>query len=135
MDSQLPLMKDEIFGPILPVLGYSSLDEALALINSKERPLALYVFGEDPKEIQTVLDNTLSGGVTVNDVFHHLLSPELPFGGVGHSGMGAYHGRTGFDTFSQKKSVFTQSTFSLGSLFYPPFGWLFNRVVPHIIGK
>ena len=135
MDSQLPLMKDEIFGPILPILGYSSLDEALALINSRERPLALYVFGEDPKEIQTVLDNTLSGGVTVNDVFHHLLSPELPFGGVGHSGMGAYHGRTGFDTFSKKKSVFTQSTFSLGSLFYPPFGWLFNRVVPHIIGK
>ena len=134
MDTKLDLMKEEIFGPILPILAYQTLQQALDFINAKDRPLALYVFGERPELIQDVLDHTLSGGVSVNDVFNHLLSPELPFGGVGHSGMGAYHGKTGFDTFSKKKSIFKQSAFALGGLFYPPFGGLFNRVMKHLIG-
>jgi acyl-CoA reductase-like NAD-dependent aldehyde dehydrogenase len=115
-------------------LAYQTLQQALDFINAKDRPLALYVFGERPELIQAVLDHTLSGGVSVNDVFNHLLSPELPFGGVGHSGMGAYHGKTGYDTFSKKKSIFKQSAYALGGLFYPPFGGLFNRVMRHLIG-
>ena len=133
--SPLALMREEIFGPVLPIVTYDNLDEAIALINAKDRPLALYVFGRDPLLIEHVLNNTVSGGVTVNGVFHHLLTHELPFGGVGQSGMGAYHGKTGFDTFSQQKSVFTQSPWSLAFLLYPPYGWLFKKVMQFIMGK
>ncbi len=133
--SPLALMREEIFGPVLPIVTYDNLDEAIALINAKDRPLALYVFGQDPLLIEHVLNNTVSGGVTVNGVFHHLLTHELPFGGVGQSGMGAYHGKTGFDTFSQQKSVFTQSPWSLAFLLYPPYGWLFKKVMQFIMGK
>ena len=133
--STIGLMREEIFGPILPIVTYDSMDEALAFINAKDRPLALYVFGQDTLLIEHVLNNTVSGGVTVNGVFHHLLAHELPFGGVGHSGMGAYHGKTGFDTFSKQKSIFTQSPWSLAFLLYPPYGWLFKRVMAFIMGK
>ncbi len=135
MDSPLSLMREEIFGPILPIVAYDNMDEAIAFINAKDRPLALYVFGQDTLLIENVLNHTVSGGVTVNGVFNHLLTHELPFGGVGQSGMGAYHGKTGFDTFSKQKSIFTQSPWSMAFLLYPPYGWFFKKVMQFIMGK
>ena len=103
---QAQIMHEEIFGPALVVLAYDALDEAIAQINSRPRPLALYYFGEDPQEQQRVLDHTLSGGVTLNDVMMHAALHDAPFGGVGASGMGHYHGREGFLQFSHLRTVF-----------------------------
>ncbi|MGH8434399.1 MAG: coniferyl aldehyde dehydrogenase [Pseudomonas sp.] len=102
----LQVMQDEIFGPLLPIKPYRSLDEVLAFINARPRPLGLYYFGSDAAEEARVLNRTCSGGVTVNDVMQHAGLESLPFGGVGHSGMGAYHGIDGFRTFSHAKAVF-----------------------------
>lgn len=103
---QAALMHEEIFGPVLVVLAYQALDEVIAQINDRPRPLALYYFGEDAEEQQYVLDHTLSGGVTLNDVMMHAALHDAPFGGVGASGMGHYHGREGFLEFSHLRSVF-----------------------------
>ena len=103
-DEDLQVMQDEIFGPILPIKSYTETKDAVAYINSKPRPLGLYYFGEDASEQSQVLDGTTSGGVTVNDVVMHVAQEDLPFGGVGPSGMGAYHGRDGFYEFSHKKA-------------------------------
>jgi coniferyl-aldehyde dehydrogenase len=125
----LRLMREEIFGPILPVLTYSKLDEAIATINAGPRPLALYWFGSDTAARDHVLNNTVSGGVTVNDTLLHIAHDNLPFGGVGESGWGAYHGETGFLRFTQQKPVLVQSRFAMGSLFYPPYGKRFDQVM------
>jgi len=125
----LRLMREEIFGPILPVLTYRKLDDAINTINSGPRPLALYWFGSDTEARDHVLHNTVSGGVTVNDTLLHIAHDNLPFGGVGESGWGAYHGETGFLRFTQQKPVLVQSRFALGSLFYPPYGAKFDRVM------
>lgn len=116
-----PVMADEIFGPILPVLKVSSLDEAIAMVNSRPKPLALYVFSSEPERAQRVLERTSSGGACINDVIYHLVPPELPFGGVGASGMGAYHGKASFDALSHFKSVLDRPTFVDPPLRYPPF--------------
>uniref|UniRef100_UPI0034A3B1DC aldehyde dehydrogenase n=2 Tax=Clostridium TaxID=1485 RepID=UPI0034A3B1DC len=105
------IMEEEIFGPILPILEYSSLDEALTYVINKDKPLALYYFSEDSTSIEKVLNSTTSGGVTMNDTIIHVASSYLPFGGVGSSGMGAYHGKASFDVFTHKKSVIKRGTF------------------------
>jgi coniferyl-aldehyde dehydrogenase len=123
-DDDLQVMQDEIFGPVLPVKGYSELTETLDYVNHKPRPLGLYYFGNDDAEESKVLTHTTSGGVTVNDVVMHVAQEDLPFGGVGPSGMGAYHGHDGFKTFSHAKAVFTQSKINVAELagLRPPYG-------------
>ena len=115
------IMNEEIFGPILPILSVNNQDDAIARINGGDRPLALYWFGADNDARDRVLEKTVSGGVTVNDVLWHFAQENLPFGGVGKSGVGAYHGETGFETFSHMKPVFYQSKFANTALLHPPF--------------
>ena len=122
------VMQEEIFGPLLPVLAYDALDDAIAYINRHERPLALYWFGADKADRDKVLARTISGGVTVNDCMWHFGQEDLPFGGVGASGMGAYHGEYGFRTFSMNKPVFFQSPLSGTRLLFPPYGRTFERM-------
>lgn len=128
-DAMLRVMQEEIFGPLLPILTYEHLDDALAFINARDRPLALYLFDRDRRRIASVLDETIAGGVTVNDTILHIAQDELPFGGVGPSGMGHYHGQGGFDTFSKLKPVFHQSRLNAMGLFDPPYGALFERLL------
>ncbi len=116
------LMQEEIFGPILPVLSYERFEDVVAYINARPRPLALYWFGKDQAACQRVLHHTVSGGVTVNDTLMHIAHKGLPFGGVGDSGWGAYHGEIGFLRFTHQKGVFVQSPWALGHWFYPPYG-------------
>ncbi len=123
------LMAEEIFGPVLPVLSYNTPDDAVAYINERPRPLALYWFGSDTAARDRVLQRTVSGGVTVNDTLMHIAHENLPFGGVGESGWGAYHGEAGFLRFTQQKPVLVQSRFAMGDLFYPPYGAKFDRVM------
>lgn len=99
------IMQEEIFGPILPIISVKNADEAIEYVNTRPKPLALYWFGKDKKVLRKVLDNTRSGGVTINDTLLHAAVEDLPFGGIGASGMGAYHGKTGFETFSHRKSI------------------------------
>ncbi|TVQ58157.1 MAG: aldehyde dehydrogenase [Spirulina sp. DLM2.Bin59] len=116
-----PVMADEIFGPVLPILTYEGMDEAIAAINARPKPLALYLFSND-KELQNqVLSQTSSGGVCINDTIMHLGAPSMPFGGVGESGMGAYHGKFTFDTFSHRKSVLKRKFWLDLDLRYPPY--------------
>jgi len=119
--ANIRMMQEEIFGPILPVLSVSSAEAAIDHVNRGERPLALYWFGKDKAERARVLTRTISGGVTVNDTLWHCAQENLPFGGVGKSGTGAYHGDKGFETFSHMKPVFYQSRFSSGAMLYPPY--------------
>lgn len=116
-----PAMQEEIFGPILPVLSVRSVDDAIRFVNGRDKPLALYVFASDEAVQNQVVGRTSSGGATVNHVWLHLGVPELPFGGVGESGMGAYHGRASFETFSHRKAVLVKSTKVDPPLFYPPY--------------
>ncbi|KCZ47605.1 MULTISPECIES: coniferyl aldehyde dehydrogenase [unclassified Hyphomonas] len=125
----LKVMQDEIFGPILPIKSYSDTKDTIAYINTHDRPLGLYYFGEDAAEKDMVLNNTTSGGVTVNDVIMHVGQEDLPFGGVGPSGMGSYHGREGFLEFSHKKSVFTQTGSEMISMIRPPYGEKFRKQI------
>lgn len=118
----MKIMQEEIFGPLLPVVASESLNDALAYVQKRERPLALYWFGRNKEKEQRVLNESISGGVTINDVAWHVVQEDIPFGGVGPSGMGAYHGEAGFNTFSHLKGVFTQSRFSQGKLLHPPYG-------------
>lgn len=113
---EMRVMQEEIFGPILPIVGYGGTDDAIAYINAHERPLAVYYFGEDPAEERRVLDRTVSGGVTVNDVVFHALAEDLPFGGIGPSGMGNYHGHDGFKTFSHAKAVYKQPRLDIAGI-------------------
>lgn len=119
-DPDSPVMREEIFGPILPVITYQTLGDAIRFVNARPKPLALYLFSDDPKVREQVVSSTTSGGVGVNQVVMHLTVPDLPFGGVGTSGMGAYHGKAGFDTFSHSKSVFTRGTRFDPDVVYPP---------------
>lgn len=127
--SSMQLMQEEIFGPILPVVLYERLDDAIAHINAAPRPLALYWFGKSQAVQDDVLRRTVSGGVTVNDTLMHIAHDNLPFGGVGDSGWGAYHGEQGFLRFCHQKSVLVQSRWAMGSLFYPPYGARFDRIM------
>ena len=102
----MTVMQEEIFGPILPIMRYRKVEEAIGYVNRHDRPLGLYYFGADPAEQRQVLDRTVSGGVTVNDVVFHAAMDDLPFGGIGPSGMGSYHGEDGFREFSHRKSIY-----------------------------
>jgi aldehyde dehydrogenase (NAD+) len=126
-DSQV--MRDEIFGPILPILPVADVDDAIRFVNDRDRPLALYVFSESHAVQERVLAETSSGGACVNTTVMHVAVPELPFGGVGASGMGAYHGRAGFDVFSHKKSVLTKPTRLDPKIPYPPYTKLKERLI------
>ena len=126
---EMTVMQDEIFGPILPIKSYSDTSEAVEYINSHDRPLGLYYFGEDKGERDRVLNTTTSGGVTVNDVLFHVAQEDLPFGGVGPSGMGAYHGYDGFREFSHAKSVYTQTGSELLAMMRPPYGEKFRKQI------
>lgn len=131
----LAVMRDEIFGPVLPIKSYGSLDEAIDYVNSRTRPLALYYFGADKTSREKVLARTVSGGVTLNDTLLHFAAENLPFGGVGPSGMGAYHGESGFQTFSHRKAVFLQSTVSGAGFLRPPFGRVANAMLKFLLGR
>jgi len=123
------LLHDEIFGPILPVIGYGHFDEAIACVNGHDRPLALYVFDNDRARVEQVLERTIAGGVTVNDTVMHIAQASLPFGGIGPSGMGHYHGRDGFMAFSKQKPVFYQSRITGMDWFKPPYRGFADRLV------
>ena len=120
----MTVMQEEIFGPILPIRRYDDVDDAIAEVNRRDRPLGLYYFGSDAAERRRVLDRTISGGVTIDDVIFHVSMEELPFGGIGPSGMGAYHGHDGFRTFSHARAVFQQSRIDVAKLagLKPPYG-------------
>ena len=124
VNDNMRVMQEEIFGPILPIKTYESFDEAILHINRHDRPLGLYYFGVDAAEERRVLDQTISGGVTVNDVMFHALAEDLPFGGIGPSGMGGYHGHHGFRTFSHAKAVYRQPRLDVAGLagLKPPYG-------------
>ena len=121
----MKIMQEEIFGPILPIVKYDGIDDAIAQINRRDRPLGLYYFGPEKNERRRVLDRIVAGGVTLDDVVFHVSMEDLPFGGVGPSGMGSYHGVDGFRTFSHARAVFQQSRrFDIGKLagLKPPYG-------------
>ncbi len=133
VSDDMRVMQDEIFGPLLPVLPCRDIEAAIAHVNAHPRPLALYYFGNDAGERDRVLAETVAGGVTINDTIMHIAQEELPFGGVGPSGMGQYHGIEGFRTFSKQKAVFYQSALNAMSLFNPPYGGLFERLTKFLI--
>ncbi|MEX1185279.1 MAG: coniferyl aldehyde dehydrogenase [Gemmatimonadaceae bacterium] len=129
----MTVMQEEIFGPVLPVLTYRTLDDALAYVNARPRPLALYYFDEDSRRVDEVLSRTLSGGVTINDCVYHLGQHNLPFGGVGASGMGQYHGFDGFQTFSKKRGVMVQRRRAATALFHAPYGPRKRRLIDALL--
>ncbi|WP_448664879.1 coniferyl aldehyde dehydrogenase [Sphingomonas sp. CJ20] len=132
----MTVMQEEIFGPILPVRSYHHIDGAIGEVNRRDRPLALYYFGRDAGERRQVLDRTISGGVTLDDVIFHVSQEELPFGGIGPSGMGAYHGEVGFRTFSHARAVFRQSRLDVGKLsgMKPPYGDATRKTIRRQLG-
>jgi coniferyl-aldehyde dehydrogenase len=125
----MKIMKEEIFGPLLPVKTYENVEEAIGYVNDHDRPLGLYYFGADPAEQDKVLTRTTSGGVSVNDTIMHVSMEDLPFGGVGPSGMGSYHGIDGFRTFSHAKAVFKQANSDITAMMRPPYGPKFAKMV------
>ena len=129
VNDSMAIMKEEIFGPVLPIEAYDSLDQAIGKINARPRPLSLYMFGGDAAARRRVLERTAAGGVTIDDTLLHFSNENLPFGGVGASGIGAYHGERGFLTFSHQKAVFIQPRLSLTWLLRPPYGKRFERVL------
>jgi acyl-CoA reductase-like NAD-dependent aldehyde dehydrogenase len=128
VDDAMRVMQDEIFGPILPVVPYRTLDDAIDYINARPRPLALYFFG-DAAGRDRVLRETISGGVTVNNTLFHVGQEDLPFGGIGPSGMGDYHGFAGFRAFSKAKPVYYDRRLSGSALLRPPYGKLFRAML------
>ncbi|MGY0558556.1 coniferyl aldehyde dehydrogenase [Lysobacter sp. A421] len=131
----MAVMREEIFGPLLPLVPYDSLDEAIAYIGARPHPLALYVFDQDRSRVDQVLTRTQAGGVTVNDTLFHIAQHGLPFGGVGASGMGSYHGEAGFLRFSHLKPVFHQARFNGGGLLNPPYGARFRRMLELLLKR
>ena len=134
-DEDLALMREEIFAPLLPIKSYGRIDEAVAFVNRRPRPLALYYFGVDRAARDELLRRTVSGGVSVNDTLMHVLVDDLPFGGIGASGIGAYHGLAGFETFSHRKGVFVQGRFNAARFLRPPFGWVGKAMVKMLISR
>jgi coniferyl-aldehyde dehydrogenase len=128
-------MQEEIFGPVLPVRTYEKQDDALAYVNGRPRPLALYYFGSERASIDRILSQTISGGVTINDTMLHVAQDDLPFGGVGASGMGQYQAQEGFETFSKKKAVFRQARLNTTGLLRPPYGKTADRLLAFLLGK
>jgi len=129
VDDAMTIMQEEIFGPILPIVTYTAMDQAIAYINARARPLALYYFGPDDADRRAVLSRTTSGNVTINGTLLHYAQEDLPFGGVGPSGMGAYHGVEGFRALSHAKGVFEQGRWNGADLLRAPFGALADRLL------
>ena len=121
-------MQQDLFGPVLPLVAAESLDAAIAYVNDRPHPLALYLFSDCGAQQQQVLQSTLAGGVSVNETLMHIAQDGLPFGGVGPSGTGHYHGKFGFDTRSKLRPVFRQSRINGLEFFSPPYGVFFSRV-------
>ncbi|UFP99937.1 coniferyl aldehyde dehydrogenase [Pseudomonas fitomaticsae] len=129
VSDEMTVMQDEIFGPLLPIVPYQDLDQAFAYINQRPRPLALYYFGYDKREQKRVLSETHSGGVCLNDTLLHVAQDDMPFGGIGPSGMGHYHGHEGFLTFSKAKGVLVKQRFNAAKLIYPPYGKSIQKLI------
>jgi len=129
VDDRMAIMREEIFGPLLPVEVYDDVGDAIARINARPHPLAMYWFGDDRARLERILRETHAGGVTVNDTLWHFTHEGLPFGGIGASGSGAYHGEHGFRTFTHDKPVFTQARRSPSRLLRPPYGATFERLL------
>lgn len=129
------VMQEEIFGPILPIRSYRTLDEAITYVESRDRPLALYPFSDDRATIEKILGRVLAGGVTVNDTLLHFAANRLPFGGIGASGMGAYHGRAGFDALTHAMPIVRQSPLAASDLIKPPYRGLADRLVRMLVGR
>jgi coniferyl-aldehyde dehydrogenase len=134
-NDEMRVMSDEIFGPLLPIVAYDDLDQAIAYVNDRPRPLALYYFDNDKSRIERVLNETVSGGACINETLLHIAQEELPFGGIGPSGMGHYHGQDGFETFSKKKGVFFQSSINGSALLHPPYGKRIELMMKSMIGR
>ncbi len=131
---EMALMQAEIFGPLLPIKTYRRLEDVIAYVNTHERPLALYLFTHDKSRQEKVVQQTMSGGVSINDCAMHVAQHDLPFGGVGNSGMGQYHGFEGFVEFSKLRPIFRQAAWPLGAAFlYPPYGPMFERIYKVLI--
>ena len=124
-----PIMSEEIFGPVLPVIAYKTLDDAIAQINARPKPLALYAFTKKTATADKIIDKTSAGGTLVNDTILHLANPNLPFGGIGESGVGSYHGVFGFKAFSHERSVMRQTRASMVPLMAPPYGSVFRMMM------
>ncbi|QSL88156.1 coniferyl aldehyde dehydrogenase [Pseudomonas atacamensis] len=129
VSDEMTVMQDEIFGPLLPIVPYRDLEQAFAYINKRPRPLALYYFGYDKREQHRVLHETHSGGVCLNDTLLHVAQDDMPFGGIGPSGMGHYHGHEGFLTFSKAKGVLIKQRFNAARLIYPPYGRSIQKLI------
>jgi coniferyl-aldehyde dehydrogenase len=121
VSDDMAIMQEEIFGPILPIVTYKKFDEAITYLRGKDKPLASYYFGKKAEEESKVFDHVPSGATTVNDVLFHVLQSDLPFGGVGNSGMGSYHGVDGFNEFTNPRAIFKQGWFDVGKLVRPPY--------------
>ena len=133
---EMKVMQEEIFGPLLPVRTYRDLDEAIAYVNERPRPLAFYYFDEKARRAEAVLSRVISGGACVNDTLVHFAQEELPFGGTGASGMGAYHGEAGFRTFSHERGVLVSSPLApAAKLLAPPYGAAVDRAIELFVGK
>ena len=128
------VMQDEIFGPILPIHGYAKLEDALAYVETHDRPLALYPFSHDRGVIEKILSRLIAGGVTVNDTLLHFAAHNLPFGGIGPSGMGQYHGRAGFDAFTKAMPVLWQARFTATDFIKPPYRGRIDRLIRFLTG-
>jgi acyl-CoA reductase-like NAD-dependent aldehyde dehydrogenase len=135
VDDAMAVMQEEIFGPLLPVVPYDTLDDAIAYVNDRPRPLALYPFGDDRAAVQSVIERTVSGGVAVNETMVHFAQEDLPFGGVGPSGMGHYHGREGFEAMSKMKPVFHQARVNGTFLLRPPYGPVLDTALRALIPR
>jgi len=125
----MSVMQQEIFGPLLPIVTYKNIDEAVAFVNTKSRPLALYLFTKDKNLETRILTHTHAGGVCINDTASHVIQDDLPFGGVGSSGMGKYHAIEGFKTFSAAKSVLKKGVFYTASAAFPPYGKFIHKLI------
>ncbi|HRH56455.1 MAG TPA: aldehyde dehydrogenase family protein, partial [Chitinophagales bacterium] len=129
-----PIMQGEIFGPILPIIEYEKLDDAISFVNSRNKPLALYIFSDDKMYQERILNETSSGNASINECLMHVGQFELPFGGVGESGIGAYHGKLSFDTFSHLKGVLKKSTLSDFKQRFPPYTESGTKLIKKLIG-
>jgi len=130
---EMAIMQEEIFGPVLPVLTYRNLNEAISFINARPRPLALYYFGDNRVERDRLLKRTVSGNVTINATLMHYVQDDLPFGGIGDSGIGAYHGKEGFIALTHARGVYRQGRFNAATLLQPPFGKLTDAITNLIL--
>lgn len=129
INKDMTIMQEELFGPILPVVSYNTLDEAIDYINDHDRPLALYLFSYNKNNQQKVLEHTHAGGVTINDTLMHIAQDDMPFGGVGASGMGHYHGKEGFITLSKAKPIHKKGKINSGQVIYPPYGTSLQKMI------